>query len=63
MHGVGLELYSRNDFETFGLCSYIPVLCIKSKFAPAYGSINVSEQANVFESVLFVCPLRSLKQY
>ena len=51
MFGVGLDLYSRSEFELFGTSTYIPVLCIKSKFAPVYGSINVAVTGsdNVFE--------------
>lgn len=60
--GTGLQLWKRDQFEDFGPASYIPIHCIHCKFAPAYGSINVSTQAAsaaVYESVLFVCPLRS----
>ena len=65
MFGAALELYNRNEFESFGPSSYIPIACIKSKFAPAYGSINVANtdstcsSASMYESVLFVCPLSS----
>lgn len=58
--GRGLHLYCRSEFENFGQSSYIPIACIKSKFAPAYGSVNVATSGSaVHESVLFVCPLRS----
>jgi hypothetical protein len=57
MFGVGLDLCYRDDFVAFGPSSYIPIACIKSKFAPAYGSIDVTP--GVHESVLFICPLRS----
>ena len=63
MFGTGLQLWDRNNFEDFGRASYIPIHCIRSKFAPAYGSIDVSTQAASMptvdhESVLFICPLR-----
>ena len=57
MFGVALELWCRDEFETLGPSSFIPIACIKSKFAPAYENINVDY--NVYESVLFICPLRS----
>ena len=56
MFGVGLHLYSRSKVEGVTPASYIPICCIKTKFAPAYGSISVQDS---YESVLFVCPLRS----
>ena len=62
MYGTGLQLWNRDNFEDFGPASYIPIHCINSKFAPAYGSVNITTQttsAPVYESVLFVCPLRS----
>lgn len=63
MFGAALELYRRNEFESFGPSSYIPIACIKTKFAPAYGSISIVDHAcsssSMHESVLFICPLRS----
>ena len=61
MFGVGLQLWNRSDFETFGPSSYIPIPCINSKFAPAYGSITLASIGSIdaHESVLFVCLLRS----
>lgn len=63
MFGTALEVYSRNEFESLGPPSYIPIACIRAKFAPAYGSINVPDTTSSsdasYESVLFVCPLRS----
>ena len=60
MFGVGIELWNRNEFEPFGPSSYIPIPCINSKFAPAYGSILVThpDNSDTHESVLFPCPLR-----
>lgn len=59
MFGIALDLYYKDDFEQFGPSSFIPVACINSKFAPAYGSINIGSSDTTYESVLFVCPLRS----
>lgn len=59
MFGRGLHLYCKEDFEPFGPSSFMPIACITSKFAPAYGSINVAVTGTTFECVLFVCPLRS----
>ena len=63
LYGNGLDLWYRDSYEQFGSCSYIPIACINSKFAPAYSSISVEEDAShshtTFQSVMFVCPLRS----
>lgn len=57
MFGVALELWCRDEFEILGPSSFVPIACIKSKFAPAYGNINIDY--NVYVSALFICPLRS----
>ena len=61
MYGVGLQLWNRSSFEDHGPASYLPMHCIQSKFAPAYGSItnNQAATSTAHESVLFICPLRS----
>ena len=63
LYGNGLDLWHRDSYEQFGSCSYIPIACVNSKFAPAYGSIRVEVDTSTshptFQSVIFVCPLRS----
>ena len=39
--GVGLEVWDRNEFEQPGPSSFMPIACVRCKFAPAYGSIKV----------------------
>lgn len=60
LYGNGLDLWHRDSHEAYGSSSYIPIACINSKFAPAYGSIRTDGGCHPnFESVMFVCPLRS----
>ena len=57
--GVGLEVWNRYEFEHSGPSSFVPIACVRCKFAPAYGSIKVpSSTGHAYESVLFICPLR-----
>ena len=59
MFGIGLDLYCKNSFELCGPSSFMPIACVNSKFAPAYGSVNIASSGTEYESVLFVCPMRS----
>lgn len=58
MFGVGLHLYSRSKVENVTPSSYIPICCIKTKFAQAYGSISIKIPTKVF-SLSVHCDLSS----
>ena len=55
LYGNGLDLWHRDSHEAYGSSSYIPIACINSKFAPAYGSIRTDGACHPdFECCLFV---------
>lgn len=62
LYGNCLDLWHRDSHEQFGSCSYIPIACVNSKFAPAYGSVRVKADASNSTShptfQCYVCPLR-----
>ena len=59
LYGNGLDLCHRDSHEVYGSSSYIPIACINSKFAPAYGSITDGACHPNFESVMFVFTIQA----